>query len=77
MTFTRADTLDGIRRIGVIAVLRAPSETLALRMVEALVAGGVTGIEITYSTPDAASVVRSPVRSTISQSIRMSFTSRP
>jgi 2-dehydro-3-deoxyphosphogluconate aldolase/(4S)-4-hydroxy-2-oxoglutarate aldolase len=58
MTFTKADTLDEIRRIGLIAVLRAPSEELALQMVEALVAGGVTGIEITYSTPKAADVVR-------------------
>lgn len=58
MTFTRAETLAGIRRIGIIAVLRAPSEALASQMVEALVAGGVTGIEITYSTPDAAAVVR-------------------
>lgn len=56
---TRDDTLREIRRIGLIAVLRAPSEALALRMVDALVAGGVTGIEITYSTPNAADVVRS------------------
>ena len=58
MTFTKADTLEEIRRIGLIAVLRAPSEPLALQMVEALVAGGVTGIEITYSTPNAPEVVR-------------------
>lgn len=58
MTFTKADTLDEIRRIGLIAVLWAPSEALALQMVEALVAGGVTGIEITYSTPNAGEVVR-------------------
>jgi 2-dehydro-3-deoxyphosphogluconate aldolase/(4S)-4-hydroxy-2-oxoglutarate aldolase len=57
-TFTRDDTLTEIRRSGVIAVLRAPSEELALQMVEALVTGGVTGIEITYSTPNAAKVVR-------------------
>jgi 2-dehydro-3-deoxyphosphogluconate aldolase / (4S)-4-hydroxy-2-oxoglutarate aldolase len=59
MTYTRDDTLAEIRRIGIVAVLRAPSETLALQMVDALVAGGVTGIEITYSTPNAAAVVRS------------------
>jgi 2-dehydro-3-deoxyphosphogluconate aldolase/(4S)-4-hydroxy-2-oxoglutarate aldolase len=59
MTLTREDALDEIRRIGVIAVLRAPSEALALQTVDALVAGGVTGIEITYSTPNAADVVRS------------------
>ena len=58
LTFTKADTLAEIRRIGLIAVLRAPSEELALGMVDALVAGGVTGIEVTYSTPNAPDVVR-------------------
>ena len=58
LTFTKAETLGEIRRIGLIAVLRAPSEELALGMVDALVAGGVTGIEITYTTPNAADVVR-------------------
>lgn len=59
MTSNRATTLNEIRRIGLIAVLRAPSEALAMRMVEALVAGGVAGIEITFSTPNAPAVVRS------------------
>ena len=58
MTYSKAETLDEIRRIGLSAVLRAPSEALALQMVEALVAGGVRGIEITYSTPNATDVVR-------------------
>lgn len=58
LTFTRADTLAEIQRIGLIAVLRAPSQELALGMVEALVAGGVSGIEITYTTPNAPEVVR-------------------
>ena len=57
-TSTKRETLDAIRRVGLIAVLRAPSEQLALEMVAALVTGGVTGIEITYSTPNAAAVVR-------------------
>jgi 2-dehydro-3-deoxyphosphogluconate aldolase/(4S)-4-hydroxy-2-oxoglutarate aldolase len=58
LTVPKAETLGEIRRIGLIAVLRAPSEELALGMVEALVAGGVTGIEITYTTPNAPNVVR-------------------
>ena len=58
MTSNRAETLAEIRRIGIIAVLRAPSEALASQMVEALVVGGVTGIEITYGTPNATTVVR-------------------
>ena len=43
--------------VGVVAVVRAPDPASAVRGVEALVAGGVTGIEITYSTPDAPGVI--------------------
>jgi 2-dehydro-3-deoxyphosphogluconate aldolase/(4S)-4-hydroxy-2-oxoglutarate aldolase len=46
-----------LSRIGVIAVVRAPSAESAIAGVEALVRGGVTGIEITYSTPDAPRVI--------------------
>lgn len=55
----KEDTLSRIYALGVLAVLRGPSPGLTLKMVDALVAGGVFGIEITYSTPDAASVVSS------------------
>jgi 2-dehydro-3-deoxyphosphogluconate aldolase/(4S)-4-hydroxy-2-oxoglutarate aldolase len=44
-------------RAGVIAVLRAPSADAAVGAAEALLAGGITGIEITYSTPDAARAI--------------------
>lgn len=43
--------------VGVVAVIRAPDPDSALRGVEALVRGGVTGIEITYTTPDAPGVI--------------------
>ena len=49
-----ASLLQGLERAGILAVLRAPSAEHAVRAVDALVAGGVLGIEITYSTPDAA-----------------------
>jgi 2-dehydro-3-deoxyphosphogluconate aldolase/(4S)-4-hydroxy-2-oxoglutarate aldolase len=51
-------TLERIKELGLVAVLRGPSPELTLRMVSALVEGGVLGIEITYSTPEAAQVVR-------------------
>jgi 2-dehydro-3-deoxyphosphogluconate aldolase/(4S)-4-hydroxy-2-oxoglutarate aldolase len=51
------DTLDRIQGLGLLAVLRGPSPERTLKMVEALVDGGVRGIEITYSTPDAAKMV--------------------
>lgn len=52
-------TLQKIEEIGVLAVLRGPSPDLTIKMVAALIEGGVTGIEITFSTPNAAGVVRS------------------
>lgn len=48
------DPLAALRSATVVAVLRAPSAAAAVAATDALVAGGVTGIEITYSTPDAA-----------------------
>jgi 2-dehydro-3-deoxyphosphogluconate aldolase/(4S)-4-hydroxy-2-oxoglutarate aldolase len=52
------DVLRRIREVRLFAVLRGPSPEIAMEMVKALVAGGVQGIEITYSTPNAAQVVR-------------------
>jgi 2-dehydro-3-deoxyphosphogluconate aldolase/(4S)-4-hydroxy-2-oxoglutarate aldolase len=54
----KADTLAKIRKLGLLAVLRGPTPELAVQMVDALVAGGVTGIEITYTTPQAVEVVK-------------------
>lgn len=51
-------TLKRLHALGLVAVIRGPSPELTVRMVEALVAGGVLGIEITYTTPNAAAVVR-------------------
>lgn len=53
-----AAVLDRIRRIGVLAVVRAPDPDTAVAACVALVAGGVTGLEITYSTPEAPRVIR-------------------
>lgn len=54
----KQDTLNKIRHLGLLAVLRGPDPELTLKMVEALVAGGVVGIEITYTTPKAIEVVK-------------------
>lgn len=51
-------TLARLHAVGLIAVIRGPSQDLTVKMVEALVAGGVLGIEITYTTPNAPQVVR-------------------
>jgi 2-dehydro-3-deoxyphosphogluconate aldolase/(4S)-4-hydroxy-2-oxoglutarate aldolase len=55
---SKPETLDRVRKLGLLAVLRGPSPELTLQMVEALVAGGVLGIEITYTTPEATRVVK-------------------
>jgi 2-dehydro-3-deoxyphosphogluconate aldolase/(4S)-4-hydroxy-2-oxoglutarate aldolase len=49
--------LKRIAELGLLAVLRAPDPADARRTADALVEAGVLGIEITYSTPDAASVI--------------------
>lgn len=49
--------LDRIGELGVLAVIRGPSPDLTLKMVGALAEGGVIGIEITYTTPNAEEVV--------------------
>jgi 2-dehydro-3-deoxyphosphogluconate aldolase / (4S)-4-hydroxy-2-oxoglutarate aldolase len=53
----KAKTLEQIKALGVVAVIRGPSAELTVQMVEALVAGGILGIEITYTTPNAEQVV--------------------
>ena len=57
-----ASLLQGLEQAGILAVLRAPSAEHAVRAVDALVAGGVLGIEITYSTPDAADAIAEAAR---------------
>ena len=54
----KAETLEKVKELGLLAVIRGPSPELTIKMVEALIAGGVLGIEITYSTPNAEEVVR-------------------
>ena len=50
-------TLQAIQSAGLLAVLRGPSKDITLKMVDALMNGGVNGIEITYTTPNAPEVV--------------------
>lgn len=54
---TLPEALRAVGGAGVIAVLRAPNSEAALAAAEALIAGGVTAIEVTYSTPDAAPAI--------------------
>ncbi len=58
MTSEKSHVLDRIGSLGLLAVIRGPSVEATLSVVDALVRGGVLGIEITYSTPEAPRVVR-------------------
>lgn len=53
----KIDTLNRIKNLGLLAVLRGPNRELTINMVEALIGGGVFGIEITFTTPNALEVV--------------------
>jgi 2-dehydro-3-deoxyphosphogluconate aldolase/(4S)-4-hydroxy-2-oxoglutarate aldolase len=52
-----ADVLARLGAAGAVAVLRAPSAAGAVCAAEALIAGGITAIEVTYSTPDVEAVL--------------------
>ena len=54
----KTEVLEKVKELGLLAVIRGPSPELTAKMVEALVQGGVKGIEITYSTPNAEEVVK-------------------
>jgi 2-dehydro-3-deoxyphosphogluconate aldolase/(4S)-4-hydroxy-2-oxoglutarate aldolase len=53
----KQEVLSRVKELGLLAVIRGPSAELTVKIVQALVAGGVTGIEVTYSTPNAPWVV--------------------
>lgn len=53
----KVEILSKIHDLGILSVIRGPTPEITLRMVDALVAGGVKGIEITYSTPNAVGTV--------------------
>ena len=55
----KTEILQKIEQLGLLAVIRGPSADLTIKLVAALIEGGVTGIEITYTTPNAEEVVRS------------------
>jgi 2-dehydro-3-deoxyphosphogluconate aldolase/(4S)-4-hydroxy-2-oxoglutarate aldolase len=55
---TPDQTLKRTGDLGLLAVVRGESRTAALEVVDALIEGGVLGIEITFTTPEAARVIR-------------------
>lgn len=53
----RAELLNKVIKSGVVSVVRADSAQKALKIVEAVVAGGIKSIELTYSVPKANDVI--------------------
>lgn len=53
----QANTLMRLSETGVVAVLRAATAEEAVYMAEALIAGGIYGIELTFSTPKVEKAV--------------------
>ena len=51
-------TLKRVEDLGLLAVVRGESRAAALEVVSALIEGGVLGIEITFTTPEAPRVIR-------------------
>ena len=56
------DKLEVLKRLtdcGVVAVVRAENADQALRIVDACIKAGIVGIEITFTVPGAAEIIRS------------------
>jgi len=55
---TKANIISGLTNPGIIAVVRAKSPDQILPLSEALLAGGVSAIEVTMTTPNAIEAIR-------------------
>ena len=54
----RAQMLEKMIDCGIVAVVRTPSDETARKAVEAVMAGGVIVVEITFTVPNAVDVIR-------------------
>jgi 2-dehydro-3-deoxyphosphogluconate aldolase/(4S)-4-hydroxy-2-oxoglutarate aldolase len=50
--------IDDLKRLGIVAIIRAPSADSAVATAGALFRGGVLALEVTYSTPDCCSAIK-------------------
>ncbi|OYW11628.1 MAG: 2-dehydro-3-deoxyphosphogluconate aldolase, partial [Planctomycetales bacterium 12-60-4] len=55
---SRAADLQRLLSSGIVAILRAPSAEHLTSVARALCAGGIDVIEVTFTTPDAAAVIK-------------------
>lgn len=54
----KQQVLNRLENCGVVAVVRASSEDMAMSIVDACIRGGIIGIEITFTVPGAAEIIR-------------------
>jgi 2-dehydro-3-deoxyphosphogluconate aldolase / (4S)-4-hydroxy-2-oxoglutarate aldolase len=50
--------IEHLKQVGVVAIIRCASADEAVAMGEALIRGGVLGVEVTYSTPGCCDAIR-------------------
>lgn len=55
---TKAEIMSSLKAVGVIAVVRTLRQDQVIPLSKALVAGGVTAVEVTLSTPNAIEAIR-------------------
>ena len=53
----KVDVLNRIEKAGIVAVVREASKEQALQAAEAVIKGGIKGIEVTFSVPHADQVI--------------------
>lgn len=58
-SLTSPSDVDRLIRAGVIAVIRADTEEVALRLADALIKGGIKALEVTFTVPRAHRVLES------------------
>ena len=58
MARKKEEILEGIKKGGLVAVVRAESSEQAFKITEACIAGGVAAIEITFTVPGAQDVIK-------------------
>jgi len=57
MQRTREQVLNAITEAGIVAIMRAPSAEMLSSISEAILAGGISNIEVTMTTPKAISAI--------------------
>lgn len=53
----KADVLNKLEQSGIVAVIRGDNKEQAIKTVDAVIAGGITAIELTFTVPEADQVI--------------------